>query len=83
MPIATVSVVPELDTYKTKLEHNPSVEEQKRGLRWHQRFMQMYNARSPYIPQMERGLMLYDGIHLIDETHKDVEDALKLTEGLV
>ena len=70
MAIATVSVIPELDSYQTKLEHNPSPEEQKRGLRWHKRFTQMYTARSPYIPQMERGLMLYDGIHLVDTKAK-------------
>lgn len=70
MPIATVSVIPELDTYKTKLEHTPSEEEMKRGLRWHNRLTQMYNARAPYIPQMERGLMLYDGVHLLDTKNK-------------
>jgi len=70
MPIATVSVIPELEDYKTKLEHTPSPEEQKRGLRWHKRLTQMYNARAPYIPQMERGLMLYDGIHLLDTKNK-------------
>lgn len=30
----------------------------------------MYTARAPYIPQMERGLMLYDGIHLVDTKNK-------------
>lgn len=70
MPSATVSVIPELDSYQTKLEYTPSEEEQKRGLRWHKRFQQMYSARAPYIPQMERGLMLYDGIHLLDTKNK-------------
>lgn len=66
----TVSVIPELEDYKTKLDHVPSEEEQKRGLRWHKRFTQMYTARAPYVPQMERGLMLYDGIHLLDTKNK-------------
>lgn len=70
MPTATVSVIPELEGYKTKLQHVPSDEEQKRGLRWHKRFTQMYTARAPYIPQMERGLMLYDGVHLINTKNK-------------
>ena len=70
MPLSSVSVVPEMDSYQTKLEHNPSAEEQKRGLRWHKRFAQMYTAKSPYVPQMERGLMLYDGIHLLDTKNK-------------
>lgn len=66
----TVSVIPELEGYKTKLEHVPELEEQKRGLRVHKRLSQMYTARSPYIPQMERGLMLYDGIHLLNTKNK-------------
>lgn len=66
----TVSVIPELEGYKTKLEHVPEPEEQKRGLRVHKRLSQMYTARSPYIPQMERGLMLYDGIHLLNTKNK-------------
>jgi hypothetical protein len=30
----------------------------------------MYQAKSPYIPQMERGIMLYDGYHLADTKNK-------------
>lgn len=67
---STVSVVPELEGYKTKLEHTPTDEEQKRGLRVHKRLSRMYTAKSPYIPQMERGLMLYDGIHLLNTKNK-------------
>lgn len=70
MTTATVSVIPELDSYQTKLDHTPSEAEQKRGLRVHTRLTQMYTARAPYIPQMERGLMLYDGIHLLNTKNK-------------
>lgn len=70
MPTATVSVIPELEGYQTKMDYTPSTEEQKRGLRWHRLFTRMYNARSPYIPQMERGLMLYDGVYLLDTKSK-------------
>lgn len=70
MSSSTVSVIPELDSYQTKLDHTPDEAEQKRGLRVHARLTQMYTARSPYIPQMERGLMLYDGIHLLDTKNK-------------
>lgn len=70
MATGTVSVIPELESYQTKLEHVPSDEEQKRGLRVHKRLSAMYSARSPYVPQMERGLMLYDGIHLLNTKNK-------------
>lgn len=70
MTSATVSVIPELDSYQTKLEHTPNEEEQKRGERIHRKLTQMYNARAPYVPQMERGLMLYDGVYLSNTKNK-------------
>lgn len=66
----TVAVIPELEGNKKKMDFTPGDEEQKRGLKTHTRMSQMYTARSPYIPQMERGLMLYDGIHLADTSNK-------------
>lgn len=65
----TVPVIPDLEN-KTLLAHLPKENEQKRGLRTHHRLTQMYTARSPFVPQMERGLMLYDGIHLSDISKK-------------
>jgi len=67
---STVSVIPELEGYQTTLEHVPNEKEQQRGLRVHKRLNQMYTAKSPYIPQMERGLMLYDGVHLLNTRNK-------------
>lgn len=66
----SVPVVPELEGYKAKMTYVPGTDEQDRGCRVHHRLTQMYTARSPYVPQMERGLMLYDGIHLADVSNK-------------
>lgn len=65
-----VEVVPGLEEKKEAQKHVPTADEQRRGLRIHKRINQCLTARAPYESMMERGLMLYDGIHLMDTDKK-------------
>jgi len=64
-----IPVIPELST-STKFSYTATPEEQARGVIRHRRLNQMFVAKSPHVPQIERGLMLYDGIHLPDVSRK-------------
>lgn len=65
-----VEVIPGLQPTHEAPKHVPSAEEQERGLKTHKRIQACLNARAPYEPGMERGLMLYDGIHLTNTSNK-------------
>lgn len=67
----SVSVIPELNKLEDYvLDYTPTDEEQTRGLRVQERIDACLNARAPYEHGMERGILLYDGIHLIDPKNK-------------
>lgn len=67
----TIDIVPEMDEQEQKYpEFTPTDEEEKRGKRVHKRIAEMLEARAPYEPSIQRGLLLYDGILLLDPKQK-------------
>jgi len=62
-----LDVIPELNSKQEKfIGHIPRADEQKRGRRVQARIDSMLLARSPYEAGMRRGLLLYDGVLLLD-----------------
>lgn len=53
-----------------KLTYQPTEEENKRGLKNIQLLNDAFQDRSKYIPSMQRGLLLYDGIHIPDASKR-------------
>jgi predicted nucleotidyltransferase len=67
----TVAIIPEMEEREQGYpDYTPTKEEEERGTRVHPRIDELIEARRPYEPSIERGLMLYDGIHLIDPKDK-------------
>lgn len=74
MQPTTISVIPKRET-KDLLSYQPTDPGETERMRWVQnRIKQMFDAKSPYIPLIEMGYLLYDGIYLRDITNKTVKN---------